>query len=112
MRTRLSPVCAASVEDGLIPGILAYESRQSCVGDHFAWFVENCVPAAFQPGRFRRARTAMIDIHNLLEVKQAARLETRREAAWSPWILVNGNRSVLVDVNTHRLMLGMYSLAT
>ncbi|RME65418.1 MAG: ribulokinase, partial [Caldilineae bacterium] len=30
------------VEDGIIPGLFGYEAGQSCVGDHFAWFVENC----------------------------------------------------------------------
>ena len=40
------------VEDGVIPGLLGYEAGQSCVGDHFEWFVENCVPAKL----FRRSR--------------------------------------------------------
>ena len=39
----VSGMCGV-VEDGIMPGYLGYEAGQSCVGDHFEWFVENCVP--------------------------------------------------------------------
>ena len=39
------PGICGYVEDGMLPGFYGYEGGQSCVGDHFAWFVENCVPA-------------------------------------------------------------------
>ncbi len=42
------PGMCGYVEDGIIPGFFGYEAGQSCVGDHFAWFVENCVPAAYE----------------------------------------------------------------
>ncbi len=42
------------VEDGIIPGLFGFEAGQSAVGDIFAWFVENCVPA---PEYARRARS-------------------------------------------------------
>ncbi len=42
------PGMCGYVEDGIIPGYFGYEAGQSCVGDHFAWFVENCVPAAYE----------------------------------------------------------------
>ncbi|MGA2505693.1 MAG: ribulokinase, partial [Anaerolineales bacterium] len=42
------PGICGYVEDGIIPGFFGYEAGQSCVGDHFAWFVENCVPAAYE----------------------------------------------------------------
>jgi L-ribulokinase len=38
------PGMCGYVEDGIMPGYFGYEAGQSCVGDHFAWFVENCVP--------------------------------------------------------------------
>ena len=41
---RVVPGMCGYVEDGIIPGFFGYEAGQSCVGDHFAWFVENCVP--------------------------------------------------------------------
>ncbi len=47
----LVPGICGYVEDGIIPGFFGYEAGQSCVGDHFAWFVENCVPGRLRaPG--------------------------------------------------------------
>jgi L-ribulokinase len=93
------------VEDGIIPGFYGYEAGQSCVGDHFAWFVENCVPAAYE----RVAAEQGVNIHDLLEDK-ASQLKPGESGlvALDWW---NGNRSVLVDVDLTGLMLGM-TLAT
>jgi L-ribulokinase len=87
--------------DGIIPGYIGFEAGQSCVGDHFAWFVENCVPAAYQQEAAQRG----LDIHALLEEK-AARLAPGESGllALDWW---NGNRSVLVDVDLTGLLLGM-----
>ncbi len=99
------PGMCGYVEDGIIPGFFGYEAGQSCVGDHFAWFVENCVPAAYEG----EARKRKIDIHQLLEEK-TARLKPGESGllALDWW---NGNRSVLVDVNLTGLLLGA-TLAT
>jgi L-ribulokinase len=99
------PGICGYVEDGIIPGLFGYEAGQSCVGDHFAWFVENCVPAAYE----REASERGIDIHQLLEEK-AARLKPGESGllALDWW---NGNRSVLVDVDLTGLLLGA-TLAT
>jgi L-ribulokinase len=101
----LVPGICGYVEDGIIPGLFGYEAGQSCVGDHFAWFVENCVPAAYE----REAEGRGISIHQLLEEK-AARLEPGESGllALDWW---NGNRSVLVDVDLTGLLLGA-TLAT
>jgi L-ribulokinase len=94
------PGMCGYVEDGIIPGLFGYEAGQSCVGDHFAWFVENCIPAAYEA----EARTRGMDIHALLEEK-AARLKPGESGllALDWW---NGNRSVLVDVDLTGLLLG------
>jgi L-ribulokinase len=99
------PGMCGYVEDGIIPGYFGYEAGQSCVGDHFAWFVENCVPAAYM----QEAANRKIDIHKLLEEK-ASNLKPGESGlmALDWW---NGNRSVLVDVNLTGMMLGM-TLAT
>lgn len=99
------PGMCGYVEDGIIPGFFGYEAGQSCVGDHFAWFVENCVPAAYQ----KEAVERKIDIHKLLEEK-ASHLKPGESGllALDWW---NGNRSVLVDVDLTGMMLGM-TLAT
>jgi L-ribulokinase len=101
----LVPGICGYVEDGIIPGLFGYEAGQSCVGDHFAWFVENCVPARYE----QEAKDRGIDIHQLLEEK-AARLKPGESGllALDWW---NGNRSVLVDVNLTGMLLGA-TLAT
>ncbi len=102
---RLVPGICGYVEDGIIPGLFGYEAGQSCVGDHFAWFVENCVPGAYE----REAEKRGISIHQLLEEK-ADRLQPGESGllALDWW---NGNRSVLVDVDLTGLLLGA-TLAT
>jgi len=94
------PGMCGYVEDGIIPGYFGYEAGQSCVGDHFAWFVENCVPAAYE----REAKERGVDIHALLEEK-AAQLKPGESGllALDWW---NGNRSVLVDVDLTGLLIG------
>jgi len=99
------PGMCGYVEDGIIPGFFGYEAGQSCVGDHFAWFVENCVPSAYE----QEARERGLDIHQLLEEK-AAQLKPGESGllALDWW---NGNRSVLVDVGLTGVLLGT-TLAT
>ena len=98
---RTVPGMCGYVQDGIIPGFYGYEAGQSAVGDHFAWFVENGVPAAYHD----EARERGIDIHGLLEEK-AARLAVGESGllALDWW---NGNRSVLVDAGLGGLLVGM-----
>lgn len=93
------------VEDGILPGFFGFEAGQSCVGDHFAWFAENCVPASYKD----EAKSRGISVHDLLTEK-ASKLKPGQSGllALDWW---NGNRSVLVDVDLTGMMLGM-SLAT
>jgi L-ribulokinase len=102
---RIVPGMCGYVEDGIIPGFFGYEAGQSCVGDHFAWFTENCVPAAYE----REAASRSISIHQLLEEKAAAPRPGESGLLALDWW--NGNRSVLVDVDLTGLLLGA-TLAT
>ncbi|MDF2522885.1 MAG: L-ribulokinase [Clostridiales bacterium] len=97
---KLVPGMCGVVEDGVIPGYLGYEAGQSCVGDHFEWFVENCVPARYEEEASQRG----MDIHALLTEK-AAKLAVGESGliALDWW---NGNRSVLVDVDLTGMILG------
>lgn len=99
------PGICGYVEDGIIPGFTGYEAGQSCVGDHFAWFVENCVPTAYE----EEAKQKKVNIHALLEEK-ASQLKPGESGlvALDWW---NGNRSVLVDVDLSGVLLGA-TLAT
>jgi L-ribulokinase len=92
-------------EDGILPGYLGYEAGQSCVGDGFAWFVENCAAPEYHD----EARATGRSIHAVLEA-YAAQLRPGESGllALDWW---NGNRSILVDADLSALMLGI-TLAT
>ncbi|MEI7849335.1 MAG: ribulokinase [Chloroflexota bacterium] len=96
----LVPGICGYVKDGILPGLFGYEAGQTCVGDHFAWFTENCIPGAYE----READARGLNIHQLLEEK-AARLKPGESGllALDWW---NGNRSVLVDVDLTGLLIG------
>jgi L-ribulokinase len=93
------------VEDGIIPGFFGFEAGQSCVGDHFAWFVDNCVPAAY----YKEADSRGLNVHQLLEEKAAQQKPGAHGLVALDWW--NGNRSVLVDVDLTGLLIGA-TLAT
>ncbi len=99
------PGMCGYVEDGILPGFIGFEAGQSCVGDHFDWFVKNGVPARYMD----EAKEAGINIHQLLRQK-AKRLRPGQSGlvALDWW---NGNRSVLVDVDLSGLIIG-YTLQT
>ena len=89
------------VEDGVLPGFFGYEAGQSCVGDHFEWFVDNCVPKKY----YKEAKEKNVGIHTILTEK-AEKLAIGESGllALDWW---NGNRSCLVDVDLTGLLLGM-----
>jgi len=95
------PGICGSVEDGILPGYFGYEAGQSCVGDHFAWFVENCVSAEYHD----MAEKAGKDIHVYLQEKMMDQGPGESGLLALDWW--NGNRSVLVDVDLTGMMLGM-----
>ncbi|MBA3470842.1 MAG: ribulokinase [Herpetosiphonaceae bacterium] len=99
------PGMCGVVEGGIVPGMPGYEAGQSAVGDIFAWFIENGVPAEYH----QAARELNVSLHALLEA-EAARLKPGESGllALDWW---NGNRSTLVDVELGGLLVGM-TLAT
>lgn len=99
------PGMCGVVEDGVLPGYFGYESGQSCVGDHFDWFVRTCVPGAY----YDDAKAKGMNIHRYLREK--AMLQKPGESGLLALDWWNGNRSVLVDVDLTGMMLGM-TLAT
>lgn len=98
---KMVPGMCGVVEDGILPGYMGYEAGQSCVGDHFEWFVKNCVPAEYM----QEAKDRGMDIHALLSEK-AEKLAVGESGlvALDWW---NGNRSVLVDVDLTGMIVGM-----
>jgi L-ribulokinase len=102
---RIVPGMCGCVEDGIIPGFFGYEAGQACVGDHFAWFMENCVPASYT----QEAAARGVSLHELFEAKASALKPGESGLVALDWW--NGNRSVLVDVDLTGMILGM-TLAT
>lgn len=101
---RVEGMCGV-VEDGIIPGYLGYEAGQSAVGDIFAWYVEQGVPAYVKEA----AKKEGIGIHEWLEKRAAAYKPGETGLLALDWW--NGNRSVLVDTDLTGLMIG-YTLLT
>jgi L-ribulokinase len=95
------PGMCGVVQDGILPHVPGYEAGQSCVGDHFQWFIETCVPQAYEI----EARQKGVGIHELLETKAAALKPGESGLLALDWW--NGNRSVLVDVDLTGMILGM-----
>ena len=97
---KMVPGMCGVVEDGIMPGYFGYEAGQSCVGDHFEWFINNCLPGDY----YKEAEDKGINIHDLLSEK-ASKLAVGESGlvALDWW---NGNRSVLVDVDLTGLIVG------
>lgn len=95
------PGMCGVVEDGILPGYFGYEAGQSCVGDHFSWFIDNCLPASYRDMAAKENQ----NIHAFLR-SRAEKLRPGESGllALDWW---NGNRSVLVDVDLTGMMLGM-----
>ncbi|MDR2513958.1 MAG: ribulokinase [Christensenellaceae bacterium] len=98
---KLVPGMCGVVEDGVLPGMMGYEAGQSCVGDHFNWFVENLAPAEYKT----EAQARGIDLHALLTEK--ARGQKPGESGLLALDWWNGNRSVLVDVDLTGALFGL-----
>lgn len=88
------------VEDGIIPGYLGYEAGQSAVGDIFAWYVDEAVPAYVKEAADKEG----LNVHVWLEQKAAAYKPGETGLLALDWW--NGNRSVLVDTDLTGLLLG------
>jgi len=95
------PGMCGVVEDGVMPGYFGYEAGQSCVGDHFAWFMDNCLPASY----FEAAKKQNKNIYRYVQEKAAMLAPGESGLLALDWW--NGNRSVLVDVDLTGMLLGM-----
>lgn len=95
------PGMCGVVADGVMPGFYGYEAGQSCVGDHFAWFIDNCLPASYS----EEAKEQGTNIHQFLREKAEKQKPGQSGLLALDWW--NGNRSVLVDVDLTGMMLGM-----
>jgi L-ribulokinase len=99
------PGMCGVVDGGIVDGLWGYEAGQSGVGDIFAWYVANQVPARY----VQDAAAAGQSIHQYLtDLAFEAPVGAHGLIALD-WI--NGNRSVLVNAELSGLILGQ-TLAT
>lgn len=94
------PGMCGMVEDGIIPGLIAFQAGQEGSGDLFAWYLKNYVPADYE----REARKQKVSLFKLLEDKAAALEPAESGLVALDWW--NGNRSILVDRDLSGLILG------
>ena len=99
------PGMCGVVDGGIISGLFGYEAGQSGVGDIFAWYVNNQVPARY----FVEAAQKDLGIHEYLtDLAQAQEVGEHGLVALD-WH--SGNRSVLVDHELSGILIGA-TLAT
>ncbi len=95
------PGMCGVVEDGILPGFFGYEAGQACVGDHFQWFIDNCLPAHY----YDEAKAQNKNIHAYLREKLESKKVGETGLLALDWW--NGNRSCLVDVDLTGMIIGM-----
>lgn len=89
------------VEDGIIPGLFAYEAGQPAVGDLFAWYVEQGVPAYVRSS----ADSEGLGIHDWLMRRASSYKPGKTGLLALDWW--NGNRSTLIDADLSGLIVGL-----
>jgi len=95
------PGICGIVRDGMLPGFYGYEAGQGCVGDHFAWLVENCAPAEY----VKEAEDRNLPVIRVM-IEKASKLKPGETGLLSlDWW--NGNRSILSDMELSGMFLGM-----
>jgi len=91
----------AAKKGGAIPGLWAYGTGQSSVGDLFDWFVKKSVP----PDYYSKAKEENISIHDYLS-RLAAPLKPGESGLLAiDWF--NGNRLEYLDADLSGLIMGM-----
>jgi L-ribulokinase len=99
------PGMCGVVDGGITPGLYGYEAGQSAVGDIFAWYVEQCVPATYH----EQAAARGLSVHELMSELAATQQVGQHGLVALDWF--GGNRSVLVDHTLAGVIVGQ-TLAT
>ncbi|WP_369824253.1 ribulokinase [Kitasatospora sp. Root187] len=99
------PGICGVVEGGIVQGAYGYEAGQSAVGDIFAWWLRQGLPADY----LAEAEAAGLDAHQLLTDKAAGQPVGGHGLVALDWL--NGNRSTLVDHHLSGVIVGL-TLAT
>lgn len=95
------PGMCGVVDGGIVDGLWGYEAGQSGVGDIFAWYVKNQVPARYADA----AAEAGVSIHQYLTDLAYAQPVGAHGLVALDW--QSGNRSVLVNSELSGVVVGM-----
>ncbi|MFB4420793.1 ribulokinase [Streptomyces sp. QL37] len=95
------PGICGVVDGGIVDGAYGYEAGQSAVGDIFAWWLRQGVPADYMA----EAEGNGEDLHSLLTRKCAEQPVGSHGLVALDWM--NGNRSVLVDHHLSGVLVGL-----
>jgi len=90
-----------SLKDILTPGFYGYEAGLCCMGDNFAWAVENLAPAEYKEA----AEKEGIPLIKYIIAKSAKKAPGETGLLALNWW--NGNRNILVDSSLSGLIVGM-----
>jgi L-ribulokinase len=91
----------SSTENGILPGLTAYDASQPSMGNTFAWFMENCVPAGYAA----EAKERGISLFQLLDEKAAGLKPGGNGLLVLDWW--NGNRAPYNDFDLSGIILGL-----
>lgn len=90
-----------SIQNGILPGLTAYEASQPSMGNTFAWFVNNCVPAHYA----QEAKVRGIGIFQLLDEKASLLPPGANGLLALDWW--SGNRAPYNDFDLSGMILGL-----
>ena len=93
-------ICGA-VKNGMEEGYYGYEAGQACAGDHFDWFVKNCMPHEYVLEAERLGVSRHAYLRSLCENKRPGETGLLALDWW------NGVRSDLMDEDLSGLLVGM-----
>ncbi len=94
------PGMCGVVDGGIVSGLYGYEAGQSGVGDIFAWYVKNQVPARYEAAAASAGRSVHQHLTELIK-DQPVGGHGLLALDWN-----NGNRSVLVDTELSGMLIG------
>ncbi len=98
----LVPGIQGVVWEGILPGFYGYEAGQAAMGDLFAWFAKNALPAAYSAEAGKRSLPPL----SLMEEKARAVSPGKTGLVVLDWW--NGNRSILIDPELKGLVVGFH----
>lgn len=91
----------SSTQDGILPGLTAYDASQPSMGNTFAWFMENCLPESYAA----EAKARGVGKFQLMDEKASLLPPGSNGLLVLDWW--NGNRAPYNDFDLSGMILGL-----